>query len=358
MKYEYWFANIKGVTGRRKAEIRGCLSSAEELYYMEETALEELMPDEEERQKIRDSKRMWNIDEEYERLKRKRIHFLTQRDKEYPARLRSIPSPPYAIYVKGRLPKEDVLSVAIVGARECSQYGASMAKEFAGALAGEGVQVISGMARGIDGVSQRAALNAGGKSFAVLGCGVDICYPMENRKLYEELEMQGGILSEQPPGTQPLRQFFPARNRIISGLADVVLVMEAKERSGSLITADMALEQGKDVYALPGQVCSVLSSGCHRLIRQGAGILLSPKDLLEELGIFHKPKVEKLTENKISLETPENLVYSFLGFEPKNLGQLLELTKLELPALINVLVDLEIKGYVREVSKNYYVKLK
>ena len=170
--------------------------------------------------------------------------------------------------------------------------------------------------------------------------------------------MSGGIISEQPIGVQPQRNFFPARNRIISGLADIVLVIEAKKESGSLITADMALEQGKDVYALPGNITSCLSEGCNQLIKQGADILISPDELLKDLGIFHDEKFGKLAENKIVLESTEKLVYSCLDFEPRSLNVLLEQTRLQISALLDHLVVLQLKGYVREVSKNYYVKVK
>ena len=165
-----------------------------------------------------------------------------------------------------------------MGARSCTPYGEKYALEYGKKLAECGIQVISGLARGVDGIGQRGALLGGGKTFAVLGSGVDVCYPKNHMGLYLDiLEQEGGILSELPPGTPPLPQHFPRRNRIISALSDIVLVMEARERSGSLITADLALEQGKDVYALPGPVNSSLSQGCNRLIFQGAGILLSRK---------------------------------------------------------------------------------
>ena len=157
---------------------------------------------------------------------------------------------------------------------------------------------------------------------------------------------------------RPLAQFFPARNRLISALSDVVLVMEAKEKSGSLITADMALEQGKDVFALPGPVHSELSKGCHYLIKQGAGILISPKDFVEDLGMFHKMNIKNSNENKILLESEENIVYSCLDFEPKNLNQLCRMTGLSVQKMLDILVDLELRGYIGEVSKNYYVKVK
>lgn len=358
MKYEYWFANIKGIGDRKKAEIRAQVNKAKELYYIEETILRKLEKNEEVCHKILQSVKEWKLEAEYEKLLEEKVRFIPIQDLRYPGKLKNLSAPPYAIYVKGELPMEETLSVALVGARKCSPYGERMAKNFAEELARCGVQIISGMARGVDGVGQRAALDANGKTFGVLGCGVDICYPREHYRLYRELQEKGGVISEQPLGMQPLPQFFPARNRIISGLADVVIVIEAKEQSGSLITADMALEQGKDVYALPGPVNSVLSKGCHNLIKQGAGILLSPKDLLEELGIFNKKKTEKITENKILLESAENIVYSCLDFEPKNLSQISGATGLEVQALMNMLVDLELRGYIREVSKNYYVKVR
>lgn len=358
MKYEYWFAALRELNGRKKDEIRGQVSSAQELYYIEEKEWSRFGCEEKVSESIQNSKQNWDLEKEYEVLLRKRIRLITLADSSYPTRLREIPSPPYAIYVKGKLPEERKFSVAIVGARECSAYGMRMAQEFGAQLSKAGVQIISGMARGIDSYSQESALYAGGESYAVLGCGVDVCYPRERIELYTQLERQGGILSEQLPGTKPLPRFFPARNRIISGLADAVLVMEAKEKSGSLITADMALEQGKDVYALPGPVTSSLSRGCNMLIKQGAGILLSPEDFLKEAEIFCEEEVKNLTENKILLETTENIVYSCLDFYPISLGELAGKTKLSIPALTGILIRLELLGYIKEISKNYYMKVK
>ncbi len=203
-------------------------------------------------------------------------------DAAYPQALHRIRNAPRALYVRGELPHGEMPSVAVIGARRCSSYGREMAEWFAGELAGAGVQIISGMAAGIDGIAQRAALKRG-RSFAVLGCGTDICYPAENRDLYRQLMADGGILSEYPEGTPPVSAHFPRRNRIISGLADAVLVIEAKERSGTMITVDFALEQGRDVFALPGRLTDALSGGCNSLIAQGAGIARRPEDILETL---------------------------------------------------------------------------
>ena len=357
MKYEYWFANLK-MSCKKKMEIRQVIKTAQELYYIEETQLKKYLNDEKERQIILESIRSWKVNAEYEKMIQKNVEFVTLFDERYPQRLRNILSPPYALYVKGKLPHESQKTVAIVGARECTPYGEMMAREFAKTLASASVQIVSGMARGVDSAGQKAALDVGGISFAVLGCGVDVCYPREQINLYTELQERGGILSEFAVGTNPLPQYFPARNRIISGLADVVLVIEAKERSGSLITADMALEQGKDVYALPGPINSRLSEGCNRLIRQGAGILLSPEDLLQELQISFVESDKKTEQKKLILESTEKLVYSCLGLQPQNLDSLYNMTKIPVAELLDVLMGLELRGIVREISKNYYVRAK
>ena len=255
--------------------------------------------------------------------------------------------------MKGKLPDNTARAAAIVGARSCTPYGEKYALEYGKKLAECGIQVI------VDGIGQRGALLGGGKTFAVLGSGVDVCYPKNHMGLYLDiLEQEGGILSELPPGTPPLPQHFPRRNRIISALSDIVLVMEARERSGSLITADLALEQGKDVYALPGPVNSSLSQGCNRLIFQGAGILLSPENLLDEMGIAYSGECEKSDKNEKMLESPEYMVYSCVGLYPKSVGQLTEETKLRPEEVLKLLVSLELQGYIREISKNYYIKVK
>lgn len=218
---------------------------------------------------------------EKDRMETDRKILLT--DREYPRRLLEIPQAPKQLYVRGKLPEEGVPSVAVIGARDCSYYGQEVAKRL-GRLFGEnGIQVISGMARGIDGIGQQAALQAGGSSFAVLGCGADICYPRQNQDLYDRRCKQGGVISEYEWGTPPRAGYFPPRNRIVSGLADAVIVVEARKKSGTLITVDMALEQGKEVYAVPGRLLDDLSSGCNYLIKNGAGILLDMEEFMEEL---------------------------------------------------------------------------
>ncbi|MCF2655788.1 DNA-protecting protein DprA [Lacrimispora saccharolytica] len=214
-------------------------------------------------------------------LSARKIGFTGIEDDDYPEKLKLIPDAPHGLYYLGKLPP-DKPTVSIVGARNCSEYGRQMTREFSREIADSGISVISGMARGIDSIAERSTLDVDGYTCAVLGCGVDICYPAENRELYEDIKRRGCIISEYPPGTKPVAGFFPARNRIIAGLSDALLVMEAREKSGTLITVGLALEQGKDIYALPGRATDSLSLGCNQLIRDGAGILLRPELFVEE----------------------------------------------------------------------------
>lgn len=361
MQYEYWLAAVRPFPNRKKRNLREVFGSAKNIYYIEETNLRKTeILTEMEIKIIMDAVKTGRVGEQYDKYMEKGGRFIPYFDSSYPERLENISSPPYALYVKGSLPDDNKPSAAIVGARDCTPYGEQMAVQFGEALAGAGIQVISGMARGIDGAGQRGALNAGGSSYGVLGCGIDICYPRENKGLYMDLQRSGGILSEQPEGTAPLKEYFPARNRIISGLSDTVLVMEARKRSGSLITADMALEQGKEVYALPGPVTSRLSEGCNYLIRQGAGILLSAEDLLKELDVAGRIELVNEERNKVKnekvLESAEKLVYSKLDLYPKSLSLLLEETEMGAAVLADSLISLELKGYAKEISKNYYIR--
>lgn len=384
MKYEYWLAGVKGLSTAKKSLLRKHMKTAKAVYYIEETHLNKLeFLNEKDRNKIMQAKKQGDPGPEYEKMIEKDIWFVPWFSEEYPKCLKEIPDHPYALYVKGSLPHENQKKAAVIGARRCTLYGEKYAVDFGRVLAGRGVEIISGMARGVDGMAHRGALIGGGKTYAVLGCGVDVCYPKEHIGLYVDiLEHGGGILSEHPPGTAPLPQYFPARNRIISGLSDAVLVIEAGRKSGSLITVDMALDQGRDVYALPGPVNSVMSEGCNRLIRQGAEVLLSPEELAEQWGLTEEgglvrgrhqaggrrnnkrlkeagggsaPYGEKEDKNEKMLETPENLVYSCLGLYPKGVDQVAAETKLDVKAVMELLVTLELEGYIREISKNQYI---
>ena len=298
------------------------------------------------------------MEQQYNRRNRtdnteKRIQYIRRTDENFPGRMIPLKGMPGGLYLIGKLPEEGRPSVAIVGSRRSSAYGNETARMFARELAGAGVQIISGMAWGIDGMAHEGALEVGGDTFAVLGCGVDVCYPAGNRKLYEKICAHGGVLSELAPGMPPMPGHFPARNRIISALSDLVLVVEAKEKSGSLITADCALEQGKDVYAVPGRLGDELSRGCLNLIRQGAGLADSPRSILQALGI-QEPVHQKHT--KILLAKDENIVYSWIRLQPMTLDELIKRTEFPVHKIVPLLVGLELKGCIREVRKNEYVR--
>lgn len=237
----------------------------------------------------------------YEEMRRQGISCVPYHSAGYPRRLSELTDPPVNLYVRGKLPPDQKPAVAVVGARLCSDYGSYMAKQIGRTLAGAGIQVISGMAMGVDGISQQATMEAGGNSYGVLGCGVDICYPQQNQKLYELLIQKGGVLSEYCPGTKPKQGFFPERNRIISGLSDAVLVVEAREKSGTLITVDAALEQGREVYAVPGRATDLLAAGCNRLIAQGADIVLSVQAVADEVWKAWETKYEAVYGSKADL---------------------------------------------------------
>ena len=285
------------------------------------------------------------------------IQFTSCEQSDYPKLLRSIRDFPYGIFYKGRLPAEEKKQIAVVGARVCTHYGKHLAEQLAGQIAQAGGEVVSGAAYGIDGAAQWAALSAGGASFAVVGGGVDCRYPRANDRLYDRLEEEGGVLSEFPPGTKPLRYHFPLRNRIISGLSEIVTVIEAKHGSGSLITADYALEQGRAVLAVPGRLDDELSRGCNELIAQGAGVILSPESFAEQVfPDFRQQKKNKVSD--IALAPSEKLVYSSLDLHSKSLWELEECTSLSLADLSGSLLALEAKGIIREVERNYYVKVR
>ena len=285
------------------------------------------------------------------------IQFTSCEQSDYPKLLRSIRDFPYGIFYKGRLPAEEKKQIAVVGARVCTHYGKHLAEQLAGQIAQAGGEVVSGAAYGIDGAAQWAALSAGGASFAVVGGGVDCRYPRANDRLYDRLEEEGGVLSEFPLGTKPLRYHFPLRNRIISGLSEIVTVIEAKHGSGSLITADYALEQGRTVLAVPGRLDDELSRGCNELIAQGAGVILSPESFAEQVfPDFRQQKKNKVSD--IALAPSEKLVYSSLDLHSKSLWELEECTSLSLADLSGSLLALEARGLIREVERNYYVKVR
>lgn len=363
--YMHWLYRAVGMGNRGLLKKLSRIGTPEEIYRLAvKNGLEEKLESRYQKKagQITDYAAGYDVMGEYEKLICAGISLITVEEETYPKRLGSIPDAPYALYYVGGLPDDRKPSIAIIGARNCSEYGRAMARQFGEVLAGAGVQIISGMARGIDGIGQQAAIKAGGYSLGVLGCGVDICYPPENRPLYEALIAAGGICSEYPPGTTPRAVLFPPRNRIISGLCDGVLVIEAKERSGTLITVDMALEQGREVYALPGRATDLLSLGCNRLIRQGAALVTSPQELLHELGAAQVGQGDYVQQTLLFPESVRGRLLALLDYQPKSLEQLRQEYAavhddcLSFPQLCRELLGLCTEGYAGRVGGNYYVR--
>lgn len=359
-KFEYWLAGIPSVSGKKKIQLKAQFPDPEELYRLPKGQLQKApWLTEKEKAAIAAAQQIPEpkLDAGVCCCAKEQIQLATWQDAKYPKRLRDIYNPPYGLYYRGSLPPEDAPSVAIVGARSCSAYGVQMAGEIGCGLASQGISVISGMALGIDGAGHQGALKAHGRTYGIFGCGVDVCYPASHRELYEAIPARGGLVSEYQPRTKPLAMFFPQRNRIISGLSDAVIVVEAREKSGALITADFALEQGREVYAVPGRAGDPLSEGANRLIRQGAGIFLSIGDFLKEMGIFADFVGYSAKNQKLSLEKSEKLVYSCVDLSPKSIEGLLAETSLPFGELMEILESLREKGCILEVYKNYYIRL-
>ena len=283
-----------------------------------------------------------------------RIEEIPAFDSRFPERLREIPESPGCIYLKGRLPDPVEMTVGIIGARDGTEYGKMVARTLAKELSEYGISIISGMAYGIDTAAHEGALLGGGKTYAVLGCGVDICYPAINRKLYSKIQEEGGIISEYPKSSPPLPHHFVARNRLIAGLSDILIVVEAKERSGTFITVDRALEQGKQVFVVPGRITDPLSRGCNRLLMEGASLCLSKEDILSCFSI----EAGKDNEKKPNLKGEEKRIYNALDLEGKHIDALYKELGIPLQSLYSVLVKMEIEGYCESFSSSYYRKKK
>ena len=412
IKYLYWLNRVDGIGQKSLLMLMKFVGSAATVFTLSEHDLSWFLNKRQLTELVK-SREKWDIDGEFEKLKHRKISFYPYGYAGYPEKLLDLPDPPAALYVKGSLPEPNTPAVAVIGTRKCSGYGSAMAKQLGLQLAERGISVISGMARGIDGIGQRAVCEAGGATFAVLGSGVDVVYPPENIRLYEQIIDRGGIISEYIPGTEPKASLFPARNRIISGLADAVIVVEAKEKSGTMITVDMALEQGREVYAMPGRLVDGLSSGCNRLIKQGAGLVLSIEEFIEEFLFSVRQKLviemvdlknhsEAISKNADRLETggeknagneksekatetasekattqtattqtadssftlspltnEENQVLSCLDYIPKSLEQIMiSCPQISYESLLRILITFSLRGIVGQMGAGSYCRLK
>lgn len=291
------------------------------------------------------------------RLQYAGVNFICYDEPDYPENLLQIFDPPPVIFIRGSVKSLDKLAVAVVGSRKPSPYGLLVAEKFAKDLAVLGITVISGMARGIDTAGHKGALAGGGRTVAVLGCGLDVVYPRENKKLMDRIVDSGAVISEYPLGTPPEPWHFPARNRIISGLSLGTIVVEAAEKSGALITADFALEQGRDVMAVPGNIVSPLSRGPHRLIKQGARLVEGAGDIIDEMGLERLfPTRKENAGGKVKMSVEEEALYNLLSLEPVSLDELIDRTGFPPQKVLAALMYLEIKGLTRKMPGKLYVR--
>lgn len=302
-------------------------------------------------QKIRSSdllERTWDY------IQANNITVLTWLDETYPRLLLEIDHPPPVLYLRGDFRPEDDPAVSIVGTRRMTEYGKQVATELSQTLAQNGITIVSGLARGIDAAAHRTALECQGRTLAVFGCGIDIVYPPEHRKLAEEISASGALISDYPPGTRPEASNFPARNRIISGVSRAVVVIEAGSRSGALITANFAAEQGRDVFAVPGYIYSPASKGTNNLIQQGAIPMLDPQDVLE---ILNLDMIDQHRAARVELpaDATEAKLMELLGREPLHVDEISSEINLPIENVTASLVVMELKGMIRQVGSMHYV---
>lgn len=296
-------------------------------------------------------------DEEMERLARHNITALTWHDESYPQRLKEIHDPPPVLYVRGDLADAIEWSVAVVGTRRPTPYGRQAAEELSYALAANSICVVSGLARGIDAIAHRAALDAGGRTVAVLACGLDIVYPPEHAKLALEIAERGALVSDYSPGTQPRGDYFPRRNRIMSGISLGVLVVEGDVKSGAMITSRLAMEQNREVFALPGSIFSPHSRGTNALIKDGAKIVLRVEDVLEDLNLTMVPQQMEMKEIIPTTDTEAALI-RHISREPVHIDEVCRGSGLPIATVSSVLAMLELKGLVRQMGPMSYVRVR
>jgi DNA processing protein len=284
------------------------------------------------------------------------ITVLTWDDPAYPRRMKEIDQPPPVIYLRGVLREEDQWAVSIVGTRRITAYGRQATQELAGTLSRNGITIVSGLARGIDAIAHQAALEANGRTLAVLGCGVDLIYPPEHLRLASQVMEHGALISDYPPGTQPEAANFPPRNRIISALSQAVVVVEAGEKSGALITAAFAAEQGRQVFAVPGNIYAPQSKGTNRLIKEGAHIVLDAQDVLEVLNLAQVSEY-RAARAVLPADATEARLYGLLGREPLHVDEIRALAGLPIEQVSSTLTLMELKGMVRQVGSMRYIAI-
>ncbi|MCL2592136.1 MAG: DNA-processing protein DprA [Defluviitaleaceae bacterium] len=307
--------------------------------------------------KIISSKREFDIDACMENLLKKNILIVSKNCKNYPSLLKNTDNPPEILYYIGEIPPDNLIKISIIGSRESTQYGRTMANKLGRELASKNVVVVSGMARGIDAATHQGAIDGGEKTIAVLGTGVDVCYPLENFNLYEKISQGSGcIISEYPPETTAKPRFFPVRNRIVAGLSDATIVVESGKKSGTSITVGYALDFGREVFAVPGQATSPYSVGTNQLIKEGAALVTSAQDVLDFLGIIESEQGDSLENIKKSLAPNEKLIYEFLNHNPISIDEIKIRSNMDIKDIQFALTTLEIKRIIKRLPGQQFIK--
>jgi DNA processing protein len=356
---EYWIA-LNAVRGIGPAKFRALVDffgSARAAWEADESSLRQTGLDSRAIESLQGTRRRLDPARELARTRAAGIQVLTWDDQDYPMYLKEIPDPPPVLYARGDLQARDQWAVAVVGTRRLTSYGRHVTRQLVADLVSNGVTIVSGLARGIDGVAHQAALETGGRTLAVLGSGIGRIYPPEHRNLAQRIAQQGAVLSDFPPDTSPEPGNFPRRNRIISGLSLGVLVIEAGAKSGAIITARFALEQGRDVFAVPGNINARASLGANRLIQQGAKLVLDAGDILEELNMT---MVEQHVAVQMALpETQEEAhLLQMLSDQPCHIDELSRAAGLPVAQVTSALTMMELKGMVRQVEGMHYVRVR
>jgi DNA processing protein len=352
----YWIAfnKVPGIGAARLSALLNFFESAEAAWKASIQQLRNAELDRRSLENLLAARRTLDLNEEWEKVCRAGVTILTWPDPEYPANLRQIDAPPPLLYIRGRIEETDNLAVAIVGTRRASIYGREVARRLASELAAHGITIVSGLALGIDSVAHKATIEAKGRTLAVLGSGVDQIYPPDNRGLAKAIEQQGAIISEYPLGVRPAAGNFPPRNRIISGLSKGVIIVEAGQRSGALITARFAADHGRDVFAVPGSILHPGSVGCNELIQQGATPLLSVNDVLEQLQLV-QVQSQRTVRQTAPADPMENQLLAVLSAEPAHIDDIVRRAAISSPQVASLLAIMELKGLVRQVSAMNYV---
>ena len=353
----FWIAfnQVPGIGPARLAALIDVCGSVEAAWKAPIQRLKEAELDRRSLESLLAMRRSLDLDAAWQRVEQSGARVYTWNDDDYPENLRQIPLSPPVLFAQGELVEDDRLAVALVGTRQASAYGREVARGLAQELAHNGVTVVSGLALGIDATAHEAALEAGGRTLAVLGSGVDQIYPAKNRKMALAMIHQGALISEYPLGTRPEASNFPPRNRIISGLSLAVVVIEAGQRSGALITAKFAAEQGRDVFAVPGSILQPSSAGCNALIQDGALPLLSINDLLDQLHL-ERAAVQREARQTIAADPTERLLLAHLSSEPVHLDEIVRLSAMTPAQISGLLAMMELKGLVRQSGSMRYVK--